>query len=96
MMNMSYACDDIEKTYEELNKRGVEFEGPPQKQPWGTYAMFKDSEGNRFVFRPRACNALWPCETSRAVAASLCRGASGIAWQAGTATERRGYNTAQG
>ena len=21
----------------------------PQKQPWGTYAMFKDSEGNRFV-----------------------------------------------
>jgi predicted enzyme related to lactoylglutathione lyase len=49
MMNMSYACDDIQKTYEELTKRGVEFEGPPQKQPWGTYAMFKDSEGNRFV-----------------------------------------------
>ena len=48
-MNMSYACDDIDKTYAELNKRGVEFEGPPQKQPWGTYAMFKDSEGNRFV-----------------------------------------------
>ena len=48
-MNMSYACDDIDKTYEELKKRGVEFEGPPQKQPWGTYAMFKDTEGNRFV-----------------------------------------------
>ena len=48
-MNMSYACDDIDKTYEELKKRGVEFEGPPQKQPWGTYAMFKDSEGNKFV-----------------------------------------------
>lgn len=48
-MNMSYACDDLEKTYAELRKRGVEFEGPPQKQPWGTYAMFKDSEGNRFV-----------------------------------------------
>jgi catechol 2,3-dioxygenase-like lactoylglutathione lyase family enzyme len=32
-----------------LKKRGVEFEGPPQKQPWGKYAMFKDSEGNRFV-----------------------------------------------
>ena len=49
MMPMSYACDDIDKTYEELKKRGVEFEGPPQKQPWGKYAMFKDSEGNRFV-----------------------------------------------
>jgi len=48
-MNMSYSCDEIDKTYEELRKRGVEFEGPPQKQPWGTYAMFKDSEGNRFV-----------------------------------------------
>ena len=48
-MNMSYACDDIDKTYAELKKRGVEFEGPPEKQPWGTYAMFKDSEGNRFV-----------------------------------------------
>ncbi len=49
MMNMSYACDDIEKTYEELKGRGVDFEGPPEKQPWGTYAMFRDSEGNRFV-----------------------------------------------
>ena len=48
-MNMSYACDDLEKTYEELKSRGVEFEGAPQKQHWGSYAMFKDSEGNRFV-----------------------------------------------
>ena len=49
MMNMSYSCDDIDMTYKELSARGVEFEGPPQKQPWGTYAMFRDSEGNRFV-----------------------------------------------
>ncbi|MBA3651010.1 MAG: VOC family protein [Chthoniobacterales bacterium] len=49
MMNMSFACDDIDQTYEEMKARGVEFEGPPQKQPWGSYAMFKDSEGNRFV-----------------------------------------------
>jgi len=49
MMNMSYECDDIEKTYQELKTCGVEFEGPPEKQPWGTYAIFKDSEGNRFV-----------------------------------------------
>src|SRR5687767_563600 len=49
MMPMAYACDDIDKTYEELKKRGVEFDGPPEKQPWGSYAMFKDSEGNKFV-----------------------------------------------
>jgi predicted enzyme related to lactoylglutathione lyase len=48
-MNMSYTCDDIDKTYAALKKRGVEFEDPPQKQPWGTYTIFKDSEGNRFV-----------------------------------------------
>ncbi len=32
-----------------MKKRGVEFDGALEKQPWGTYAMFKDSEGNRFV-----------------------------------------------
>ena len=48
-MNMSYACDDLARTYEELAARGVEFEGAPQKQPWGSYAMFKDSKGSPFV-----------------------------------------------
>lgn len=48
-MNMSYVCDDIEKTYEELTARGVEFTGPPQKEAWGHYAIFKDSEGNSFA-----------------------------------------------
>ncbi|HKR53248.1 MAG TPA: VOC family protein [Chthoniobacterales bacterium] len=48
-MNMSYTCDDLHKTYEDLKKRGVEFENPPKKETWGNYAIFKDSEGNRFV-----------------------------------------------
>src|SRR5882757_6967545 len=46
---ISFACDDVEKTYAAYKARGVPFEGPPQTQPWGTYAMFKDSEGNQFV-----------------------------------------------
>ncbi len=48
-MNLSFECDDIDQTYRELCARGVEFEGPPEKQPWGTYAKFRDSEGNTFV-----------------------------------------------
>src|ERR1700686_3338004 len=40
-MNMSYECDDIEQTCRELSAWGVEFAGPPEKQPWGTYAKFK-------------------------------------------------------
>ena len=47
-MNMSYVCDDIDKTYEELKSRGLEFMGPPKKECWGTFAIFKDSEGNSF------------------------------------------------
>lgn len=48
-MNTSIACDDVEATWRQLSTRGVEFETPPTKQPWGTYAIMKDSEGNRFV-----------------------------------------------
>jgi uncharacterized glyoxalase superfamily protein PhnB len=48
-MNMSYTCDDIDKTYEELKKRGVKFEGPPQKQPWGLRRCSKTVKRNRFV-----------------------------------------------
>ena len=48
-MHMSYTCDDLQKTYEELKGRGVEFESPPKKEHWGNYAIFKDSEGNSFV-----------------------------------------------
>lgn len=51
--NGSFACDDVQKTYDALGARGVEFTGPPQKQPWGTFATFKDSEGNQFVLSSR-------------------------------------------
>src|SRR5690348_17690250 len=34
-MNMSYTCDDLQKTYEELRNRGVEFENPPKKEQIG-------------------------------------------------------------
>jgi predicted enzyme related to lactoylglutathione lyase len=47
--NGSFACDDVEATYRQLNARGVEFTSPPTKQPWGEYAMFKDPDGNQFV-----------------------------------------------
>ncbi|MBS0657651.1 MAG: VOC family protein [Verrucomicrobia bacterium] len=46
---LSFATDDVEQTYAEYTARGVKFKGPPQKQPWGTFAIFEDSEGNSFV-----------------------------------------------
>ena len=48
-MNCSRACDDVEATWRQLSERGVEFVSPPAKQPWGTFAIMKDSEGNQFV-----------------------------------------------
>ncbi len=42
-------CDDIHLTYEKLRAAGVEFEQPPQDQPWGgVLALFKDPDGNVF------------------------------------------------
>lgn len=48
-MNCSLACDDVEATFRQYSERGVEFVSPPAKQPWGTFAIMKDSEGNQFV-----------------------------------------------
>lgn len=51
--NVTFMADDVEQTYEELTARGVEFEGPPESMPWGTYAIFADPDGNRFVLSSR-------------------------------------------
>jgi predicted enzyme related to lactoylglutathione lyase len=47
--NGAFACDDVAATYRQLRQRGVEFTAEPQKQPWGTFATFKDPDGNQFV-----------------------------------------------
>jgi predicted enzyme related to lactoylglutathione lyase len=46
---VSLECDDIDATYADLLAKGVAFDAPPKKQPWGTFVTFKDSEGNSFV-----------------------------------------------
>jgi catechol 2,3-dioxygenase-like lactoylglutathione lyase family enzyme len=51
--NGSFACDDVNYTYKQLIAKGVTFEGPPQKQPWGTFAKFRDPDGNSFVLSSR-------------------------------------------
>lgn len=48
-INTSIACDNLDRTYEELKSRGVEFATPPTSQPWGKFAIFKDPDGNSFV-----------------------------------------------
>lgn len=51
--NGAFACADVEHTYRQLIAKGVAFEGPPAKQPWGTFAKFRDPDGNTFVLSSR-------------------------------------------
>lgn len=46
---VSFNTDNVVKTHAEYLARGVEFSEGPTKQPWGTYAIFKDVDGNQFV-----------------------------------------------
>ena len=43
-----FEADDCQATYEELKSKGVEFVSPPQEQPYGIEAIFKDGCGNWF------------------------------------------------
>jgi predicted enzyme related to lactoylglutathione lyase len=47
--NITFGTDDVRKTYTEMKARGVEFTGPPTEQPWGTFAQFRDPDGNTFI-----------------------------------------------
>jgi catechol 2,3-dioxygenase-like lactoylglutathione lyase family enzyme len=46
---VSFLCEDVQKSYEELSKKGVEFAQPPKTEAWGTSSIFKDADGNSFV-----------------------------------------------
>jgi len=49
---IGFTVDDLDKTYEELNSRGVEFTVKPKKAEWGSFAKFKDPDGNEFWLMP--------------------------------------------
>jgi len=48
-MNVTFMADDVEATAKEMKARGVEFVQEPQKADWGTAAIFKDVDGNKFL-----------------------------------------------
>ena len=41
-----FSTDDVHGTYEELKKKGVEFQQEPTQQPYGIDAGFRDPSGN--------------------------------------------------
>ena len=47
--NVTFVADDVVQTYEEMKANGVVFDQAPEKADWGTAAIFRDPDGNRFV-----------------------------------------------
>jgi len=50
---LSFWCDDVFATAKIMKSKGVEFEADPKKESWGTSAIFKDPDGNKFVLSSR-------------------------------------------
>jgi catechol 2,3-dioxygenase-like lactoylglutathione lyase family enzyme len=48
LSDVLFTCDDIDKTYQELTERGVEFTEAPSQQFWGWWAVFKDPDGTLY------------------------------------------------
>ena len=46
-----FHCADVEQTYRDLAARGVQFQQPPQRMPWGVFAQFADLDGNEFLLQ---------------------------------------------
>ena len=50
---VGFLTADIDAAYATLTAKGVTFDMPPTKQPWGgMLAMFKDPDGNLFYLDP--------------------------------------------
>jgi predicted enzyme related to lactoylglutathione lyase len=47
--NIFFTSDDIQKTYEELESRGVKFSIKPEKQHFGWWSLFEDQERTRYA-----------------------------------------------
>ena len=51
--SISFWCDDVFATAAAMKKRGVVFTKEPTTEPWGSVAVFKDSDGNQLVLSSR-------------------------------------------
>jgi len=47
--SISLNVTDLVGVYADLSAKGVNFTQKPEAQPWGTFAMLEDSEGNQIL-----------------------------------------------
>jgi predicted enzyme related to lactoylglutathione lyase len=46
-----FECQDIQQTYQDMTRRGVQFTQEPKDMAWSWFAMFVDPEGNGYGLR---------------------------------------------
>ena len=51
--SISFWCEDVFATAKALKSKGVQFEKEPKSEQWGTTAIFKDADENKFVLSSR-------------------------------------------
>jgi catechol 2,3-dioxygenase-like lactoylglutathione lyase family enzyme len=49
---IGFRVDDLDKTYKEMVAKGVDFSVKPTKAEWGSFAMFRDPDGNEYWILP--------------------------------------------
>src|SRR6266516_7014428 len=47
---VTFRCEDVFATADALKRKGVTLAEEPKKEVWGTRAVFRDPDGNEFVF----------------------------------------------
>ena len=64
---ISFMCDDIGKTMAQLRPKGVQFEGEPQQQDWGSQVMMSLPGGVKvMLYQPRHALAITPAKPKAA------------------------------
>jgi catechol 2,3-dioxygenase-like lactoylglutathione lyase family enzyme len=62
---ISFMCDDLRSTMADLRKKGVQFEGEPHKESWGTAVDMVLPGGVKvIVYEPRHALAITPAKSS--------------------------------
>lgn len=50
-LSIVFECQDIQHTYQDMTRRGVQFTQAPKDMAWSWFAMFVDPEGNGYGLR---------------------------------------------
>jgi catechol 2,3-dioxygenase-like lactoylglutathione lyase family enzyme len=51
LQGLVLTSSNLQADYERLVAKGVQFDGPPQRQPWATEAVLHDPDGNSLVLQ---------------------------------------------